>query len=190
MTPEEKRRIAVARRIAGKECGPGSGKLYTVEEMARRVEFELEKRQVAYRNKRHRLPPARGAKREQEIADFQRTIHLLRRDSRLCAIGFQIPPGRAGLATLERDILSDPAALQALLAFEAEMRAVGCPTLLLWVADPPAEHTLCAIGEHHSYSQPVRGGRRSHCAMHWAPTPTGLGLMPLRPPDWPPPQDG
>jgi hypothetical protein len=186
MTPEEKRRIAVLRRITGKERGAGSGKLYTIEEMAQRAEFELAKRQVAYRKTRHRLAQAQRAKREQVIADWQRTIHLLRRDPRLCAMDLQIPASPAALATFEHDILGDPEALRALLAFASDVRGLGCPTVLLLVADPPAEHTLCAIGEHYSYSQPLRGGWRSDCTMQWAPTPVGLGLMPLRPPDWPP----
>jgi hypothetical protein len=197
MTPEERRRRAVMWQITGKEQG-GSGKFYTIEEMAQRAEFELRKREVAYQKLRARRTPAQWTEWERGIAGWKNRVQLLRRDPRLCAMDLRIPASPAALATFERDILDDREALRCLLEFEAEMRGLGCPTILLLVANgPPA---VMAIGGRDSYSQPLRGGWRSHCAMQRVPIPVGFELVVevynvAAPnwadlscaPDWPPP---
>jgi hypothetical protein len=92
----------VLRRLTGKERGAGSGKLYTIEETAQRLEFEVEKQRAAYAKKRHRLTPERRIEWQQEIDGLQRTIDLLRREPRLCAMDLRISANPAALATFER----------------------------------------------------------------------------------------
>jgi hypothetical protein len=56
MTPEEKRRKSVIRKLDGKERG-GSGKHRANEELVQRLEFEREMRKEGYRKKPVGLSP-------------------------------------------------------------------------------------------------------------------------------------
>jgi hypothetical protein len=152
-----------------------------------RLEFEREMRKEGYRKKPVGLAPGRQAQWVREMARLNRRIDFLRRDPRLTAIDLRIEPNPKALKAFERDVLNDPDALRGLLEFEAEMRKLGCPTIILW-APLLGAPLLFAVGQDDCYTQRLRGGSRSRAVMQWAPTPVGLGLMPLVPPDWPPPE--
>jgi hypothetical protein len=102
----------------------------------------------------------------------------LRRDPRLCGIDVPTAASPSALEMLEQGILDSPTACRACLSLrpDAEARLPGERSI-----GTGGCVFVCAFGERDSYFQCLGGGSRVHTFMRWAPTPVGLGLMPLAP---------